>query len=421
MAFNSNGCNVYSSDPVLITNSSIAKPKIITNSGTTKFCDGDSILLSSNITATKYQWNYLSSPVADATAKNLSTSLQGAYSVTAINEYGCKATSDISLILTTPKPVVSAIDGLSTLCIGASSKLTNATLGGVWSSDAESIVKVDASGNIISVSAGSGDIKYTITSNGCTNSSKINVKVNETPKAPVADNVGLCIGGTSTALVANALGGHSLLWYGSNATGGQSSGTSPIPSTNVQGSVDYYVSQSNNSTSCESPRTKVTVSVGPAPATPIITREASGNLISSASNSNQWYKNGTEIIGAISRTYKPTEAANYSVKIQGACVSPMSSSYYFLVTDIINLSATEFIKLVPNPFINFVNIDFVIKGHQRMNIEVFSASTGAKVAVRIGVSAGSRLTFNELNPGIYFVRVASPDMKVSHQFKMVKL
>jgi hypothetical protein len=43
------------------------------------------------------------------------------------------------------------------------------------------------------------------------------------------------------------------------------------------------------------------------------------------------------------------------------------------------------------------------------------------VAARIGVTAGSRLTFNELNPGVYFVRVASPDMKVSHQFKMVKL
>jgi hypothetical protein len=44
-----------------------------------------------------------------------------------------------------------------------------------------------------------------------------------------------------------------------------------------------------------------------------------------------------------------------------------------------------------------------------------------KVAARIGVTAGSRLTFNELNPGVYFVRVASPDMKVSHQFKMIKL
>jgi len=673
MAYNANGCNVYSSDPVLITNSSIAKPKITTNSGITKFCDGDSITLSSNITATKYQWNYLSSPVANATAKNLSTSLQGAYSVTAINEFGCKATSDISLILTTPKPSVAVIDGVNTLCVGSTSKLTNATVGGIWSSGAESIIKVDASGNISSVASGTGAINYTITSNGCSNTSKINIKVNETPIAPKADNVALCVGGTSTALIANASGGHSLLWYGlsatggqssgtapipstnaqgsvdyyvsqsnnsttcesprtkltviinelppapvasgasycanavatsltatsssgssllwygssstggtpvstaptpstinigssdyfvsqasqltgcesprskitvkinaipntpsvtnysfctgvtnsmlnstadidnnliwygtdatggtpssiqstantktsgvynyyvsqaniitscesarakivvtinetpispkadnvalcvggtstalianasgghsllwygSSATGGQSSGTAPIPSTNAQGSVDYYVSQSNNSTTCESPRTKVTVSVAPAPATPTITRDANGNLTSSATSGNQWYKNGAEIIGATSTLYKPTEVANYSVKIQGVCVSPMSTTYYFLVTDVINLSATEFIKLAPNPFQTKLNFDFVIKGYQKLNMDVFELATGRKVTSRVGLTPGAPVYLPELVGGTYIVRITSADGKLSYQFKMVKM
>ena len=99
----------------------------------------------------------------------------------------------------------------------------------------------------------------------------------------------------------------------------------------------------------------------------------------------------------------------------------MSSPYYYVVTDIVQFNNGNFIKLIPNPFINFVNIDFVVKGYQRLNIEVFTSSTGAKVATRIGITAGSRLTFNELNPGVYFLRVASPDFKVAHQFKMVKL
>jgi fibronectin type 3 domain-containing protein len=673
MAYNANGCTVYSSDPIKIVNSSIAKPQIITNTGSTKFCEGDSIVLSSSISANSFKWNYLSTSVDGATNKSLTTNLQGAYSITAINEYGCKSTSDIALILSTPKIPIASIEGNNASCVGSTIKLSNVTTGGSWSSSIQSIATIDNLGNLTTKSSGNTIISYTINNNGCINSSQLNFRVNANPVAPKVENaefcvggvasplngnalggntlmwygtnsiggeasgtapipttnkvgkfnyfvsqtslttgcesprsnisviineiptaptvtnatyclgattsalsataisgstlnwygtnatggtasgsaptpstttagtltyyvsqvatstgcesprstIGVtinalptaptvtnatycvgatasalsataisgstlnwygtnatggtastnaplpsttsagtlnyyvsqvatstgcesprstlgvtinalptaptvtnatyCIGGTSTALGATALGGHSLLWYGSNATGGESSGTSPIPSTNVQGSIDYYVSQSNNSTSCESPRTKVTVSVGPAPATPIITREASGNLISSASNSNQWYKNGAEIIGAISRTYKPTEAANYSVKIQGACVSPMSSSYYFLVTDIINLSATEFIKLVPNPFINFVNIDFVVKGHQRLNIEVFSSATGTKVASRIGVTAGSRLTFSELTPGVYFVRVTSADLKISRQFKMVKL
>jgi hypothetical protein len=91
------------------------------------------------------------------------------------------------------------------------------------------------------------------------------------------------------------------------------------------------------------------------------------------------------------------------------------------VTDIVQFNNGEFIKLTPNPFINFVNIDFFIKGHQRLNIEVFSAANGTKVATRFGITAGSRLTFNELNPGVYFIRVATLDLKVAHQFKMVKL
>jgi N-acetylneuraminic acid mutarotase len=153
-----------------------------------------------------------------------------------------------------------------------------------------------------------------------------------------------------------------------------------------------------------------------------ISRSANGNLISNTPNYIQWYKDGTEILNATDSIFKPTLAGNYLIKNnQAGCNIVSSNSYYYLVTDIIQLNNGQFIKLTPNPFINFMNIDFVVKGHQRMNIEVFSASTGAKVAVRIGVTAGSRLTFNELNPGIYFVRVASPDMKVSHQFKMVKL
>jgi hypothetical protein len=153
-----------------------------------------------------------------------------------------------------------------------------------------------------------------------------------------------------------------------------------------------------------------------------ISRAANGNLISNTPNYIQWYKDGSEILNATDSIFKPTLAGNYFIKNnQAGCNTVSSNSYYYLVTDIVNLNKEEFIKLTPNPFINFMNIDFVVKGHQRMNIEVFSASTGAKMAIRIGVTAGSRLVFNELSPGIYFVRIASPDMKISHQFKMVKL
>jgi hypothetical protein len=157
------------------------------------------------------------------------------------------------------------------------------------------------------------------------------------------------------------------------------------------------------------------------PSPPTISRDTANNLISNVTMRNTWFKDGTQISDTTQK-FKPTSAGSYSVKTtQNGCISAMSTPYYYLVTDIVRLNNGEFIKLTPNPFINFVNIDFVVKGHQRLNIEVFSASTGTKVATRIGITAGSRLTFNELSPGLYFLRVASVDLKVSHQFKMVKL
>ena len=149
-------------------------------------------------------------------------------------------------------------------------------------------------------------------------------------------------------------------------------------------------------------------------------KKNSTNIITPATTRNTWYKDGT-LITDTTQKFKPSSAGSYSVKTtQNGCISAMSSPYYYLVTDIIQFKNGEFIKLTPNPFINFVNIDFIVKGHQRLNIEVFSAATGAKVAIRIGITAGSRLTFNALRPGVYFIRVATSDLKVMHQFKMVK-
>jgi hypothetical protein len=185
--------------------------------------------------------------------------------------------------------------------------------------------------------------------------------------------------------------------------------------------ISYYVAQVDTTAGCYSDRIKLDINVLPTPIAPVISRDTAGNLVSSSATSLSWFKDGVKLTNT-GTTFKPTAVGSYTVRTTlNGCTSVASNTYYYLVTDIIRLSWDEFIKLTPNPFINFINIDFVVKGQQRLNIEVFSAATGAKVAARIGVTAGSRLTFNELNPGVYFVRVASPDMKVSHQFKMIKL
>jgi hypothetical protein len=92
-----------------------------------------------------------------------------------------------------------------------------------------------------------------------------------------------------------------------------------------------------------------------------------------------------------------------------------------LVTDVINLSANEFIKLAPNPFINQLNFDFVVKGYQRLNIEVYDLATGMKVATKQNLTAGMPIYLGQLSAGTYVIKVSSTDNKISYQFKMVKL
>ena len=160
------------------------------------------------------------------------------------------------------------------------------------------------------------------------------------------------------------------------------------------------------------------------PPTPLISRDTANNLVSNATVGNIWYKNGT-ILSDTTQKIKPSgnePNGSYTVKTtQNGCVSALSSPYYFLVTDVINLSANEFIKLAPNPFINQLNFDFVVKGYQRLNIEVYDLATGMKVAIKQNLTAGIPITLGQLSAGTYIIKVSSNDNKIIQQFKMVKL
>ena len=157
------------------------------------------------------------------------------------------------------------------------------------------------------------------------------------------------------------------------------------------------------------------------PSAPTLSRDTASFLISNSSIGNTWYKDGVAITDTTQKI-KPTVPGSYTVKTtQNGCVSSLSTPYYYLVTDIINLSKDEFIKLAPNPFINQLNFDFLVKGYQRLNLEVFDIASGTKVASQPNLTAGTKITLGQLTAGIYVIKVTSTDNKISYQFKMVKL
>jgi hypothetical protein len=158
----------------------------------------------------------------------------------------------------------------------------------------------------------------------------------------------------------------------------------------------------------------------PKPTTPTIRTDQNFNLVSSAPYGNLWYSNGL-FNNDTSASIKPSQSNLYTVKtIQNGCASAMSSGYYYLVTNLLSLTGSEFIKLTPNPFITHLNLGYNINGYQKLNMELFDFATGMKLFSKKGLNSGMSVYLGQLSSGIYIVKLSSSDDKVVHQFKMIK-
>ncbi|MFY7964935.1 MAG: beta strand repeat-containing protein, partial [Chitinophagaceae bacterium] len=97
-------------------------------------------------------------------------------------------------------PVVAAINGSSSVCVGSNITLTNDSTGGVWSSDNTSLATVSSAGVVTGVAAGTVSISYTKTnSNGCTKTVSKSITINSLPSISViTGTTSLCVGATTT-------------------------------------------------------------------------------------------------------------------------------------------------------------------------------------------------------------------------------
>lgn len=156
------------------------------------------------------------------------------------------------------------------------------------------------------------------------------------------------------------------------------------------------------------------------PIAPIITRDSLNNLVST-SVKNSWYRDG-EILSDSINKIKPTINGYYTAKsILNGCISTFSNAYYYLVTDVINLNALEYIRLAPNPFEDVIYLDFSLKGYFQMNVEVVNIGTGALVAVKTNLGSKTPIQLSTLTSGTYAFKVMSSDGKLVYTFKIVKI
>ena len=181
--------------------------------------------------------------------------------------------------------------------------------------------------------------------------------------------------------------------------------------TATAGTTNYYVSQRNTATNCESDRASITVTIKSVPK-PTITATGIGTenvlLNSSASNGNQWFKDGIAIAGATSQSYLVLGNGIYQVNatVEG-CISELSEPFTVIVTAVEDVVEPISLKLFPVPAHQAVNIHLTgVKDDEVSEVMIFDMS-GRAIDQQSMRGKESTLVIEEYPAGEYFLRISS--------------
>jgi len=103
----------------------------------------------------------------------------------------CGTTSRSANISINPMPIVAAITGSSTLCVGTTTTLTGPT-GGSWTSSVPTVATINSSGVVTAIAAGTTTIRYAVTTNGCTTTVTKDLTVYATPTMSLQTVADIC-------------------------------------------------------------------------------------------------------------------------------------------------------------------------------------------------------------------------------------
>jgi hypothetical protein len=306
------------------------------------FCKGDSAKIIIN-EATSIQWKRNGTAIVGSNGTTIYPKESGSYYAVITTVEGRKDSSRAITILANELPsglVVSNTNyclGQASFALPATSNTGNELL---WYTSASASNFTTIAPSPSTSSAGSIDyyISQRNTNSGCIGPKvKITAIINNNPAAPSVNDLAYCESATSISLAATASTNNSILWYGSNETGGTASIDTPTPSTSSVGTFNYYVSQKNNITSCESPRAKIIVTINAVPSAPVTTdvnlclNSAATAITATAGNGNNilWYGSnetgGTAALTAPIPSTSTTGNVNYYVSqkvIATGCEGP---------------------------------------------------------------------------------------------------
>ncbi len=322
---NANGCQSVPSAATVVTVNPLPSTPTITAGGPTTFCAGGSVTLTSTAGA-YYLWS------TGATTQSINVTTSGSYTVQVTNSNGCQSALSVPTVVTVnPLPLIDAISGLSSVCVGASIQLTNTTGGGTWSSLSPTRASVNSSGLVTGISAGSSEIRYTVTNgNSCTDYVFLTVTVNALPTIAAITGTPTVCAGSTTQLSDATAGGD---WSSASPSIATISSTGLVSGVSAGSSViSYTVTNVNGCTSFVTQ----TVTVNALPVKPslgTITQPtcalATGSVVLGSLPAGTWTINP----GAISGSGTPTTISglaagtyNFTVTNSSGCTSTASDN-----------------------------------------------------------------------------------------------
>ncbi|MFN0188808.1 MAG: T9SS type A sorting domain-containing protein, partial [Bacteroidia bacterium] len=202
-----NSCGATASNIISISLDSLPQAAIVTTSGSTNFCLGDSVVLSGSIlNGVQYQWTENGLDINGANAIDLTVNQSGIYTLNTINNCGVSSSNSITVTIDS-LPLSSSVSSATstTFCLGDSMLLNGSNINGAtyqWLQNGNTIM--GATSLDLYVSQTGIYALNTINACGVSTSNTLQVNAASLPPTPV-------ISSSNDTLV--TMGGYSYAWY----------------------------------------------------------------------------------------------------------------------------------------------------------------------------------------------------------------
>jgi len=155
----------------------IGRPSVIT--GTMNVCVGSTTTLSDSVAGGIWS----SGNTAIGTVNSSTGVVTGISTGTTLISYTLSGDTVVTSVLVNPLPIAGTITGTVTVCPAATTTLTDAAIGGTWSSVTGGVATIGSTGIVMGVGAGTSVISYTVSNSCGTAAATTTVTVNPAPDA----------------------------------------------------------------------------------------------------------------------------------------------------------------------------------------------------------------------------------------------